>query len=75
MYRVVCRAVSCQLSAEQHTEQWSGEPRLAAIVLPTFRIIHPWPRCERKGEPREMGGGGGREKEEEEKMGEKSEEE
>lgn len=50
MYRVVCRAVSCQLSAEQHTEQWSGEPRLAAIVLPTFRIIHPWPRCEKKGE-------------------------
>ena len=74
MYRVVCRAVSCQLSAEQHTEQWSSEPRLAAIVLPTFRIIHPWPRCERKGKPREMGGGGGREKEEEEKMGEKSEE-
>lgn len=61
MYRVVCRAVPCQLSAEQRTEQWSGEPGLAAIVLPTFRIIHPWPRC-RKEKPRGMGEDGGRER-------------
>lgn len=71
MYRVVCRAVPCQLSAEQRTEQWSGEPGLAAIVLPTFRIIHPWPRC-RKEKPRGMGeDGGGRGERRGGKMGEK----
>lgn len=29
----VSRAAPCQLSAEQRAEQWSGEPRPAAIVL------------------------------------------